>query len=497
VKTLLSFYLSISIFAKMHHITHQSNTKQLPPPPKKKKNRYASKAYGLVLWIRAESHATVARDFRSFATDFGIDRSDGVDDEKAFVRGVCKKLCNSTTPWLIVFDNIGSDFDLSTCIPRGAQNGCVLCTSRVMLDKKPWHGNCMAMECFSLSESREFLKLATCPSRNEKEFEMGGAADMLALELGNLPLAVALAACKMRKCDIGCEEYLAAYRTQRLAFFEYGGATLQNYAPRGIAGTLAMSLQWIQNESKTCRLILNSMCFLSPDNITRCMIRELLKILQSEKLKISNKQKSSSVAVLSESSSSSSNFFSKLFSFLFIPLCDSDVVCPHSSNSSSPVNEEKKQDMLMKAWTPYVMSEGVKLETSLDMCWSLLKSSCFLAVRRGRKSGSMHRLLQQLLRSKLLAEENESFGISIRRCVLACKNVWCFNSCDSNTWDACGEVVMHISALAKYVNSASFSKYVSTNHTILNELASLLLFASEYESVARSRFEESLSLAVR
>ena len=47
---------------------------------------------------------------------------------------------------------------------------------------------------------------------------MGGAADMLALDLGNLPLAVALAASKMRKCDIGCAEYLAAYRMQRLAF---------------------------------------------------------------------------------------------------------------------------------------------------------------------------------------------------------------------------------------------------------------------------------------
>ena len=47
----------------------------------------------------------------------------------------CAETCNTTTPWLIVFDNIGTDFDLTKCIPRGAQNGCVLCTSRVMLDR--------------------------------------------------------------------------------------------------------------------------------------------------------------------------------------------------------------------------------------------------------------------------------------------------------------------------------------------------------------------------
>ena len=179
----------------------------------------------------------------------------------------------------------------------------------------------MSMECFSLSESREFLKLATA-SLNHKEFEMGGAADMLALDLGNLPLAVALAASKMRKCDIGCAEYLAAYRMQRLAFFEHG-ASLQNYAPRGIAGTFAISLQWIENESETCRLLLNSLCFLSPDSITRCLVRELLKVLQkSHHRKKNNIEIETETSFTSSSSSSSGNFFTQMLSFLFVPLCD-------------------------------------------------------------------------------------------------------------------------------------------------------------------------------
>lgn len=131
-----------------------------------------------------------------------------------------------------------------------------------------------------------------------------------------------------------------------------------------------------------------------------------------------------------------------------------------------------------------VRHSEVHINELLDECWSLLKASSFLIVRSGRNCGSMHRLLQQLLRS---SQSRMTAEASIRHCVRACERQWTFEASKQMTWDHTAIILEHVRTLASFVPE---------HPSLCGDLGLLLTRASDYESVTRSHFRESLTLAV-
>ena len=293
------------------------------------------RAYGLVIWLRAETAEALATDLRSLAIDSGIGvqglRNEEVVDE------VRARLYRTRTPWLLVFDNVSTAELIAEkgVLPRGCQGiGHVLITSRE-LHEVNYEGSALRastsvvqLGCLSTPESLALLRrvggehlgvddpLDDAPLRSlgstgrldsptkvlahqpgdessEAPFEVlqpkaAGAA--VADKLGHLPLALALAAAYMRACDVSCAQYL-----QRLAGGARGadaaaGAELLQGYTRGVAESFELSLAQLDSSSSademsvaggvasvSIRQVLNVLSFCASEGIPKALLTAVIR----------------------------------------------------------------------------------------------------------------------------------------------------------------------------------------------------------------------------
>ena len=148
-------------------------------------------------------------------------------------------------PWLLVFDNVDAPHDyVETFLPRGVSGGLghILLTSRTPLAR--WTGAVVQLDCFARTESLRFLRAAGgggvaaegdgadegddgaaelfgAAEAKSSGATKGSAANFLAEQLGDFPLALAVAVAYMRRCDLSCAEYSRSFSRQRsvLHFF--------------------------------------------------------------------------------------------------------------------------------------------------------------------------------------------------------------------------------------------------------------------------------------
>ena len=160
--------------------------------------RYRS-AYDVVWWIPADQPALVQSSLAALAprlllppaTATGIqDAADAVLD--ALRRG------QPYSRWLLIFDNADQPEDLNELVPRGP--GHVLITSR----NHRWQGvvDSVLVDVFSRAESVEFL------TKRVPKAISSTAADLLAKELGDLPLALEQAGALQAETGMPTQEYL-------------------------------------------------------------------------------------------------------------------------------------------------------------------------------------------------------------------------------------------------------------------------------------------------
>lgn len=131
---------------------------------------------------------------------------------------------------------------------------------------------CVTLGCFDTKETLEYLQIAGGESMGSSDRR---AAEVLGERLGHLPLALAMAAAYMQRCDVSCTAYLEAYDQYQQQLMESEAGALPDYR-FGVAGSLSLSLGKIANQNPKARLVLVGLAWLAPDGITKPLLEKLI-----------------------------------------------------------------------------------------------------------------------------------------------------------------------------------------------------------------------------
>jgi hypothetical protein len=160
-------------------------------------------AYDVIWWIPADQPTLVQSSLAALAPYLNLPPATANGVQEA-ADAVIDSLRRGTPydKWLLIFDNADQPEDLNDLIPRGP--GHVLITSR----NHRWKGvvDSIVVDVFSREESVEFL------TKRVPKAITSGAANQLAGELGDLPLALEQAGALQAETGMATGEYLELLR---------------------------------------------------------------------------------------------------------------------------------------------------------------------------------------------------------------------------------------------------------------------------------------------
>lgn len=105
-----------------------------------------------------------------------------------------------------------------------------------------------------------------------------------------------------------------------------------------------------------------------------------------------------------------------------------------------------------------------------DRVWELLKQFSLLTVRggRGNRVGSIHRLQQSVLRSRIFMTGGaKNVRNQLEKCIYAINCMWQFNMKDSDTWEECGSLLNHIQSLVSHVRQYPLTADVARRFSVI------------------------------
>ncbi len=548
-------------------------------------SRHYGTTYGLIVFLRAESRASIAADIRKFASDLNLlqanpgagaqqksylspratssDSDDGepsIDfDDDRLIEDFKRHLAVLQTRCLIVFDNLeciaGSGMNsraaVAAYLPRGrlavddrstaveASNGAsldsrldngkniagsssaagasthVLVTRRVAgVSSNVGHSCNIALEQFRPAESLQYLAKALqfqaddatgAAGKCEEEDELKDL-QILAERLHHLPLALSQAVAFVKRTDVSTAEYLR--RLDRSVSGMHSSAA--DIALDSVYISLEMALSQIERESVVSVRTLQRLAWMSPDNITKSLVLQLLKainVFEQQKQQYTMKAEKrmrrirSTVAV-----ATITGLGAAAIALRFQP-----------QNSLISSKEDGKRSALQRllhrvgvfaaatlsagvcGWTAWMaLAHSGDMRTSgkgllaagrshaatsdllpeADHVWELLKQFGLLTVRGSRRArvASMHRLQQQFLRrqmksSSLVSAESGPYMCShasqcIEECTWALNQLWDLSSLAmvtgntdaSSSGEASpavnrSELLQHVQMLAQHIST--------------------------------------------
>lgn len=220
-------------------------------------------AYDTVYLIQADSSWSIVSSFAALATEMRVP-----EQELAMEEGTAASKTSSRQPrvvtavknrlgrrgrWLLIFDDVHEPKSIDPYLPSVAQGGHVLMTSRNPI----WQGIApVIVRGLERAESVGFLLRRTGDIDAE-------AADALAEELGDLPLALAQAGAYIEETGRPLSEYLALFRQRPAALLERP----QSF-PATVSTTWESSLADVFGNPAAAEL-LSVMAFLPMDEIPR------------------------------------------------------------------------------------------------------------------------------------------------------------------------------------------------------------------------------------
>jgi tetratricopeptide (TPR) repeat protein len=221
--------------------------------------RHASD-YALVWWLRAEEPATLAGDYARLADPLDLPLK--AEKDQSLIVLAVRRWLETNRGWLLVFDNVEKPDDLREYLPQTAQ-GHIVVTSR----NPGWRniGKTLSVEVLPREQATQLL-LRRSGSRD------AAAADTLAEELGDLPLALEQAAAYADETACSLTRYLELFRTHREVVLKRRGVT-QDY-PASVAATWEISFRHLEQESPAAAELLNLCAFLAPEAMPLDLIAE-------------------------------------------------------------------------------------------------------------------------------------------------------------------------------------------------------------------------------
>lgn len=223
--------------------------------------------YEAVWWIKSEKPATLASDYAMLATE--LDLPEKEERDQAVIVDAVRDWLNHNGGWLLVFDNARHADDLREYLPQN-RAGHVLITSR----DPNWGSVAKPFEVEKLPRADSIKFLLDRTGQEDKT-----AADKLAAQLGDLPLALEQAGAYIETTSKPLAQYLALFQRSKTALL--GRNRPANY-PDTVATTWEISFQEVEKESLAAAGLMNLCAFLAPDDIPLSMLRDDAKDLPVE-----------------------------------------------------------------------------------------------------------------------------------------------------------------------------------------------------------------------
>ncbi len=222
--------------------------------------RYRSD-YAAVIWIRAESQASMYQSVLDATVELGI--HDAAAGEPGRVAAVFLRWLKQSSGWLLIFDNADHLDPLLPYLPATGA-GSVLVTTRAR-NLDPIGSHCIIdLTEFLPDESLNFLLNRN--RRRDASDDARAAAKDICLELGHLPLALEQAGAFIAAKGSSFQAYLVSYRTRKLELLERLKPSMGSY-PASIATTWTINFDEIIRESSASADLLRMIAFLSPADI--------------------------------------------------------------------------------------------------------------------------------------------------------------------------------------------------------------------------------------
>ncbi|MSR58068.1 MAG: tetratricopeptide repeat protein, partial [Planctomycetaceae bacterium] len=213
--------------------------------------------YNTVCWVDSESAATLGQSYVALAKVLKIDTRDLTDEAELIdaVRGWFE----NNVRWLLVLDNAVASGDLERYLPRSS-TGHVLITSR----NPGWDetAESVRVPVWPRVESVAYLLNRT------KETD-AAAADELAYEFGDLPLALAQAAGYITMTSSSTKTYLELFRARRRDLWQIESPP-KDYQ-QTVATTWDLALERLTPASVE---LLNLLAYLGPESVPRSLMTD-------------------------------------------------------------------------------------------------------------------------------------------------------------------------------------------------------------------------------
>jgi tetratricopeptide (TPR) repeat protein len=208
--------------------------------------------YELGWWIPAETRLEIVTGIGQLAVRLGASE-DWSSTE--LINFLFEELKNRQS-WLLIFDNAPSPADIQSFIPHHADlRGHVIITSR----NPAWQmlAAPLGVEVLSVRSASELL------SEWSHDDDLA-AANSLAVQLGQLPLAIEQAAAYAAETSISLSDYLELFKVERARLLEHGSALAY---PSTVAATVTLTLDRLSTTSRTATQLLEVCCLCSPESI--------------------------------------------------------------------------------------------------------------------------------------------------------------------------------------------------------------------------------------
>jgi hypothetical protein len=222
--------------------------------------RYRSE-YDLVWWIRSDQLPLVRSSLAALAEPLGLQSAaaSGIDFAAVSVLDALRRGMPYSR-WLLIFDNADQPEELNDIIPRGP--GDVLITSR----NHRWQAvvDTVPVDVFAREESAEFL------ARRVPKGVDPDKANLLAKELGDLPLALEQAGALQAETGMSVDEYLRLLGEHAAKIMEEGRPP--EY-PLSMTAAWRLSVTTLSKQLPEAMELLRCCAFFSPEPIPRDIFR--------------------------------------------------------------------------------------------------------------------------------------------------------------------------------------------------------------------------------
>jgi hypothetical protein len=209
-----------------------------------------SDSYDIAWWGNSEQGWLIGGQFAALGAALGcVEAGAGME----VVRPVVLAELHRRSRWLLVFDNAGNPADITPWLPGGC--GHVLITSR----EQGWAEIAAAVEVDVLARAETVEML-----QSRVTGLTGADADRLAVELGDLPLAVTQAAGFMVETGMAAGEYLDLLATRAGQLLAEG--TPGSY-PRSLAATTQLIADRLADEDPAAAELASLCAFLAPEPV--------------------------------------------------------------------------------------------------------------------------------------------------------------------------------------------------------------------------------------